>query len=252
VHLSSVSSTLVRCEDAFDLGTGRWAARSLCHFCPHSRAKELLFPRSCGPFPNDEAPVASVNRPTAVRSREKANMTKNLPVVYQPPAPEPEPDWRSRQRATKFNDAAKELFLKHYRQTFRLYDSAHYAGVSCQTVLTHKKKDPVFAAAMEEARYIYADMVEKTMHKVAIEGTIKTTYDKQGNVVSEEIIYATNILAMMAKRANPEYKEAAGAGVELNVNSGGVLVVPERHRNLEEAEKDVLAFNADHAKEPGT
>lgn len=179
-------------------------------------------------------------------------MTKNLPVVYQPPAPPPEPNWRARQKQTKFNDEAKEIFLEHYRKTFRLGVSARVAGVCVQTVVDHKKKDPVFAAACEEARYIYADLVEDTMHKVAIEGTTKTTYDKQGNVVSVEIIHATNILAMMAKRSNPEYKEATGAGIELNLSASGVLVVPERQRNIEDAKADQVEFNKLHDKEPGT
>lgn len=181
-------------------------------------------------------------------------MTKNLPVVYQAPAPQdaPEPTWRERQRRNKFNDDAKEIFLTHFRKTFKLGESARVAGVCVQTVVDHRKKDENFAAAMEEARYIYADMVEDAMHKVAIEGTEKITYDKQGNVVSVERIFATNIMAMMAKRANPEYKESTGLDLTLGGGASGVLVVPARRKSAAEEIAATDEYNLRHQKEPGT
>lgn len=170
---------------------------------------------------------------------------------FGPTPGKPIANWRKRQRRTKLDDAAKERFLKNYGEHFQRGKAADAAGVCLQTVANHEKNDPEFAAAIEACRQAYADRVEAQMAKVAIEGIDEPIIGgkDRDKIVGHKKVIATNILAMMAKRANPEYKEKSE--LDLNHNGGGVLVVPSRTSSEAEVAKAFEEFAKDHPTEPG-
>lgn len=171
---------------------------------------------------------------------------------YGPDRDKPVANWRKKVRRTKFDDKAKERFLKNYAEHFQRGKAAEAAGVCLETVKQHEKNDPEFANAIEACRQAYADRVEAQMVKVAIEGIEEPIIGgkDRDEIVGHKKIIATNILAMMAKRANPEYKEKSE--LDLNHNGGGVLVVPSRFKSAAETQQAIEEFAADHSKEPGT
>jgi hypothetical protein len=58
--------------------------------------------------------------------------------------------WR-RMRHVRFDDARKERFLNHFAGCADVLEAARVAGVDESTVYKHRRKDPTFAAAFDEA-----------------------------------------------------------------------------------------------------
>jgi hypothetical protein len=56
-----------------------------------------------------------------------------------------------RMRHVRFDDSRKEAFLNHFAGCCDASESAEVAGVDESTVYKHRRKDPVFAAAFDEA-----------------------------------------------------------------------------------------------------
>lgn len=56
-----------------------------------------------------------------------------------------------RMRHVRFDDARKEVFLNHFAGCCDVTESAEVAGVDESTVYKHRRKDPAFAAAFDEA-----------------------------------------------------------------------------------------------------
>lgn len=154
--------------------------------------------------------------------------------------------------AEKFDDNAKKLFLAAYVKYLTKTRAARAAGVTLVTVNVHMKKDKNFAAACEAARQMIADRVDETAHHVALEGVLEPIFSKDGVLLGHKRVFNGNILAMLMRRFQPEYRDKA----ELDVNhGGGVLLIPmggpvpttpeDNQRNGE-----LLAIA--HSKEPGT
>lgn len=137
--------------------------------------------------------------------------------------------WRRELQAAKvkFDDEAKEIFLRELAQSDRLHSSSRSAGVCLQTVRNHIDNDPEFAEAVLEAKAAYKDRVLTTMQLVALDGVEEPIIGGQfkDEVVATKRVFATNILAMEMKRVDPAYKERDT--VDLNVR-GGVLRVRQK------------------------
>ena len=148
-------------------------------------------------------------------------------------------DWRAevrekaKNRATKFTDDRKAVFLRHFSMTERFYNSCHAAGISGETVRRHLKSDPDFMAAFEEARERYRDMVYAARNKALFEGYAEPIVggkDKD-EVVAIKQNFPFQVLLKELQRVDPAYRDKA----ELDLNmKGGVLVVPGRARSMEE------------------
>lgn len=151
----------------------------------------------------------------------------------------------------KFSGDAKAKFLDHFSKFGLKGDAAKAAGVCTQTVNNHIKSDAVFAAAVVECKQWRADRIETQAWHVAIEGVKKPIIggpDKD-QVVAHEIVYATNILAMMMKQSNPEYKEKSE--IDLNHAGGGVMLMP-AGLTPEQFKQQMDDHNKLHDKEPGS
>lgn len=145
------------------------------------------------------------------RGRQRANMD----------------NWRTKLQASKvkFDDVRKGIYLNHLRQFGRKQQACDCAGVCFQTVQDHIDNDPEFAAAREAALNNYRDIVQELAYKLmnGIKKPIVGGKDKD-EIITHELVHATNLLAMEMRKTNAEYKERSE--VDLNNKGGGVLVVP--------------------------
>jgi hypothetical protein len=150
-----------------------------------------------------------------------ASNTKFAPVQYQ----DAEGNWRVKVVAQreKFDDEAKETFLAEYSQHGRMSDSARAAGVTPPTVRRHMENDSDFAEACLAAEHTYRDRLIAHHQDLVFEGTTKVTYDRQGNVVSEEKVYPVRLIELELKKHDEGYRDKREVDMKV---SGGVLIAP--------------------------
>jgi hypothetical protein len=78
--------------------------------------------------------------------------------------------------------------------------AAKAANVSARSVQRRRALDPVFAAEERERMEIVKDAVESEITRRAIEGVTRKRYDRNGNLISEEIEYSDMLLLRLAER----------------------------------------------------
>jgi len=144
--------------------------------------------------------------------------------------------WRRRIKMDriKFGDAEKGRFLDEYRKWGRMGESAASVGVSPQCVREHMAADEEFAEAMLMAEQEYQEKLIGHHQDLVFNGTIKKSYDRNGNLVSEETVYPIRLIEMELKKHDEGYREKQ----EMKVNhSGGVLVAPAEMASIDDWEK---------------
>lgn len=151
----------------------------------------------------------------------ESNVGTSKPVVD-------DSNWRvkaTRRNRIKFDDAAKERYLAQLRETGRRWAAEDAAGVGRTTVDAHKRNDPVFAEACEEAADDYATRGLMKIETEALEGSLETRYDPEtGGVVSETRRYETRLREMFLKRYDPGYNERKH--VEFSGQVGVLVTAP--------------------------
>ena len=136
--------------------------------------------------------------------------------------------WREIMReaaSSNFTDAQKAVYLEHLSKFGRMGHAAAAASVSPETVRKHQKSDPEFMDAHMEALEAYRETVRQAMFERGVTGWLIPIFGGQykDQVVGYERQYDSRILAMEAKRVDPEYRDRSP--LDVNVNAG-VLVVP--------------------------
>lgn len=131
------------------------------------------------------------------------------------------------------DDEAKERFVAEYRQHGRMGDSARAAGVTNKTVREHMAKDEDFAEACLEAEEEYRSRLVAHQQDLVFNGTVKKTFDRQGNVVSEEQIYPIPLIQMELRKHDEGYRDKKEVGI---THKGGVLVAPAEMASIEDWE----------------
>ena len=117
----------------------------------------------------------------------------------------------------------RELFLKNYTKTNNLSHSAALIGVSAAAIRKRRKKDKIFDRLCVQAEEQYADTVKSIFQELALSGTEKTTFDRNGSVMSIEKVIYPRLLELEMKRVDPTYNEKKEIAHSV---SGGVLVAP--------------------------
>lgn len=133
----------------------------------------------------------------------------------------------------KLDDRAKGVFLAEYGEHGRIGHAAAAAGVTAQTVRRHMEHDPEFAEACVAAEHSYRDRLLEHHQNLVFEGTTKVTYDRQGNVVSEEKIYPIRLIELELKAHDERYREKRDIDVKV---SGGVLIAPAEVASIDDWE----------------
>ena len=125
----------------------------------------------------------------------------------------------------KFDDPAKAKFLAAFADHGRKKDAADAAGVTLLTVTNHRKNDPDFAIAFDEASASYRDkFVKLAIGKLAFEGTpVNRCNPMTGEIYEEKREHATPLVVLELRRIDPSYRDKQ----DLNITGHtGVLVVP--------------------------
>jgi hypothetical protein len=151
-------------------------------------------------------------------------------------------NWRKKLAAhrIKFDDDQKQVFLDHFRRHGRQHQAAEAAGVSPNCVRDHLENDPDFYEAYQSARDEYKDHIQEQVYRLAVEGVDKPIIggEFKDEIVAYEKVFFPNLLAMEAKRVNPEYRDKQE---HVHEHKGGVLVAPARQSPADWA-KDALEY----------
>lgn len=144
-------------------------------------------------------------------------------------------NWRMRIKMSriKFGDKEKGIFLENYRKWGRMGEAAAAAGVTTGTVRKHMDDDEDFAEAFLMAEDEYKEKLIGHHQDLVFNGTIKRSYDRNGNVVSEETIYPIRLIELELKKHDSGYREKQEVAVS---HSGGVLVAPAEMGSIEDWE----------------
>ena len=169
-----------------------------------------------------------------VRQRPRSLLTrgsKPVLVEYQ----DEDGNWRSRIKMSriKFGDAEKGVFLETFRKWGRMGEAAAAAGVSTQTVRKHVDEDEDFAEALMMAEEEYREKLIGHHQDLVFNGTIKKSYDRNGNLVSEETVYPIRLIELELKKHDTGYREKQEISHQ---HSGGVLIAPAEMGSIEDWE----------------
>ena len=144
-------------------------------------------------------------------------------------------EWRTviRMSRRKFHDDAKEVFLKEYAKWGRIGEAASAAGVSTQTVRKAMEDDADFGEAFLMQEQEYRDKLIGHHQDLLFNGTLKTSYDRNGQIISEERIYPIRLIEMELKKHDKGYRDKQEIEV---THSGGVLVAPAETTTIDDWE----------------
>lgn len=134
---------------------------------------------------------------------------------------------------TKFNEHTKGIFLREYAKHGIMGKAAKASGVTSQTVHNHLKSDEEFAEACLAAQDEYQAKFLDHFQDLVFNGVEKRTYDRMGNLVSEETQYPIRLIEMEAKKVDKSYTDKREVDVTV---SGGVLVAPADVGSIEDWE----------------
>lgn len=122
-----------------------------------------------------------------------------------------------------FDKEAKLVFLMCLSRCGLIGKSAAAAGVRYMTVKEHRRKDPLFDEAVEEALGYFRDRLESEALRRAINGVEVPLYYK-GEQVGTRLEYSDRLLEKLMDRYIPEYRDANR--VDVNLNTGVLVVTP--------------------------
>lgn len=117
----------------------------------------------------------------------------------------------------------RQVFLTELSSVPFVTHAAEKAGTTPQTAYAHRKADPEFAKAWDEAiaqgNTIAPDRLQKTAWDLAVVGVVRQKFGNEGQLLEEWVERDGKLLALMLKAKCPEFREK----VE---HSGNVKFIP--------------------------
>jgi len=160
-----------------------------------------------------------------VRQRPRSLLARGSKPIVVEEWDEETGDWRRRIKMSRklLDEAGKGRFLEVYRKWGRMGEAA--AAVPCSTQVVRKEiaEDEEFAEAVLMAEEEYREKLIGHHQDLVFNGTIKKSYDRNGNIVSEETIYPIRLIELELKKHDPGYREKQEIS---HKHSGGVLIAP--------------------------
>lgn len=105
----------------------------------------------------------------------------------------------ARQYGFKETPDAKEKFVKALREGATVGEACKESNIGYRTSWDWREKDPEFAAAWAAAVEEGVDLLEAEARRRARDGTVKTIYNKDGQVVAEERVYSDPLMTLLLK-----------------------------------------------------
>jgi hypothetical protein len=122
----------------------------------------------------------------------------------------------ARQDHSPVTDEQRQDFLDGLAEGKSIVDAAGDEGLRCK-LYRLKRSDPEFA---EQWQYAYVDgndALAAAARKRAVDGVPRHTYDKDGNLIREEIVYSDTLLMFLMKQRDASFKDRVaieGAGCD--------------------------------------
>jgi hypothetical protein len=107
--------------------------------------------------------------------------------------------------------------------------AAARAGTTPGTVLTYRKNDPDFDAAITMAEDLYVEEVLLAeAQRRAVEGVTEPVIGgrNRDEVVCEKVVYSDSLLALLLKSRRSEFREGSKGDPSRFNQQGGVVVIP--------------------------
>lgn len=188
---------------------------------------------------SENTPSKEVSKFTPLRQPTKGTTSKFTAEQYLDEAGA----WRVRIRSIGhcFDDKAKAIFLEEYRKHGRMGHSSAAAGTTVSTVRKHLEKDPEFALGCLEAEEEYRSRLVAHHQNLVFEGTVKETFDRNGNLVNSERVYPIRLIELELKKHDEGYRDTRNVNMDMKV-TGGVLVAPAEVKSIDDWEN---MFNKD-------
>ncbi len=127
----------------------------------------------------------------------------------------------------KFTPHKRTLYLKALEQSGEIAPCAAAVEVSRQCIYDTMKRDPDFRDACEEAQGRLDAKIMATVERLAVEGTVVYTYDKNGKVATEKRVFSERVLLAWLKR---RHREDWGDKVEVDQRVSGTVIQEQRIR----------------------
>lgn len=128
-------------------------------------------------------------------------------------------------KRTRMTNRVRETFIDALRETCNVSEAARVAKISRNTAYEHRKADPVFAEAWDEAEQEAADKLEREAWRRGVEGVDKPIV-YQGAITDTHKEYSDRMLELLLKAHRPEkFKDRVAQ--ELTGKDGGPIEVVE-------------------------
>lgn len=127
------------------------------------------------------------------------------------------------ERATKFDEDRRAIFLENLSKTGRWYESAKVADISYQCVKDTIKRDSSFESLTKLAEGEYKNLLHREAQRRAVEGVEDPVF-YEGKIVGYRQKFSDRLLEIMLKRHDPAFKDSlsVSGGIDVQV---GVLAV---------------------------
>lgn len=170
--------------------------------------------------------------------------SKFVPVRVQ----NPDGTWRIaiRSSRTLFDDDAKQRFLETYSVAGRMGDACRAAGITPKTARWHMESDQEFGEACLAAEETYRSRLHTHVENLVFNGTIKETFDRNGQVVSRETVYPVRLIELELKAHDERYRDKREVDMKV---SGGVLVAPREAESIDDWERRFASVAEDSVED---
>jgi hypothetical protein len=113
------------------------------------------------------------------------------------------------------------LFLEEYSRTGLFVQTCSKFNINPETVYLLKKKDSRFARALQAAKDLFTESLEREAFRRGVTGYLRGVY-YQGMLVAKERYHSDRLLELALKARDPKYREHVS--VDATVKAG-VLVI---------------------------
>jgi hypothetical protein len=131
--------------------------------------------------------------------------------------------YRLVKRNNKFDEERQALFLEQIAEHGRPMTASKVCDVSMPRIREYAERNPEFAELYAEAMEAYKDRLLSHHQDLIFNGMLKKSYDRNGNLVSEEKIYPIPLIQMELRKHDEGYREKREVTMDVK---GGVFVAP--------------------------
>ena len=121
----------------------------------------------------------------------------------------------------RFTDELKDEYLRLLAETGAIGKCAQVINISPATIKVHRKQDPEFQDAFDMALELFRDKIDLAVYHRGLSGWVEDVW-YQGEVVGTKRVYSDALLALLAKRHNPLYRDRVE--IEANVTATALVV----------------------------